>query len=71
MDTEQQQQCCFIHSFLHMSSLRELRCYLYSRSAGDMFTNLFKHSANSYRTCPVHVNKMTALKGMSVTSLQR
>ena len=55
--------------FKIMSSLKELRVATFIPDL--LKTCLFEFGTNRYRTCPVHVNKMAALKVMSLTTLQR
>ena len=58
--------------FYIMSSLRELRVATFIPDLLKACSqNLLENSTNSYRTCPVHVNKMVTLKVMSLTALLR
>ena len=72
LDTESSSNVVSYIPFYIASSLRELRVatfipdLLKTRSQ-----NLFENGTNSYKTCPVHVNKMVTLKVMSLTTLLR
>ena len=67
LDTEWQQQLCFMGSFQSYAGLRVPKgCYHLSRYAEDMFTqNLFEKSTDSWIIYPIHVNKMAELKPSS------
>ena len=58
--------------FYIMSSLRELRVANFTPDLLKTCSqNLIENSTNSYKTCPVHVNKMVTLKVMSLTTFLR
>ena len=58
--------------FYIMSSLRQLRVATFIPDLLKRCSqNLLENGTNSYKTCPVHVNKMVTLKVMSLTTLLR